>query len=121
MSAQQPILSTVLIQSFAEWCEARKELASETAHTVNQLLTIAVAEVCVVAETLLSQEEVLVLERLELKDIRPLSGFSQLMWLSLSANHIEDVTQLRSLTNLEHLFINNSEIAELTPTGSSDC
>ena len=35
------------------------------------------------------------------------------MWLSLSPNHIEGSTPLRSLTHLEHLLVNSHEVAEL--------
>ncbi|ASC69553.1 hypothetical protein XM38_004800 [Halomicronema hongdechloris C2206] len=42
--------------------------------------------------TLISQEDTLVLERLELQDLRPLASFTQVTWLSLSMNQIEDVT-----------------------------
>ena len=50
-------------------------VVSETAHTIDQFLMTGTDD-CVEAAALLSQGEVLVVERLGLKDIRPLSGFS---------------------------------------------
>lgn len=55
------------------------------------------------------QEDTLVLERLELQDLRPLAGFTQFTWLSLSMNQIEDVTPLRSLS------LGNNPIEDISP------
>jgi internalin A len=104
LSPEPAAVPDASIKTFTEWCEERAELPPETAHTVDQLLLLTGTKDCAAADALISQQETLILERLELQDLRPLSAFTQVTWLSLAVNDIEDITPLQSLTNLEYLY-----------------
>lgn len=51
----------------------------------------------------------------EIVDITPLTGLTQLTYLSLSGNAISDITPLANLTQLKSLWLDGNEISDITP------
>lgn len=66
------------------WCIHQAEGSPDAAHAIRQLLRIAGTDDCDQAEAILTQATTLALERMEIRDLRPLDSLSQLTWLSLS-------------------------------------
>ena len=103
VSAQQPALSTNPIQSFAEWDEARFELALETAHTVDQLRYYWNGKI-----------EYLALGNNRIDDLQPLSDLSQLDSLFVFSNEISDLTPLEPLTELRSRSLGYNPVEEVS-------
>lgn len=82
LSPESVAVPDAWIKTLNEWCEEPPELPPETAHTVDSLLLLPGTKDCAPADALSSQQETLILERLEFQDLRSLSAFTQVTWLS---------------------------------------
>ena len=57
----------------------------------------------------------LTLESLQISDLTPLAGFTNLTNLYLGDNQISDITPLDGLTNIKNLFLHRNEISNIYP------
>ena len=102
-------------QTFAQWCNSRNNLPSETQKTIEVLLQKAGTSNCSRADEKLSEATELMLFRRQLSDLRPLSSLTNLSELWLDTNYISDLSPLAALTNLKKLWLENNKIADITP------
>ena len=51
----------------------------------------------------------------DISNLSPLSGLTNLWWISLSRNSISDISPLAGLTNLGILYLNDNSISDISP------
>ena len=51
----------------------------------------------------------------DISNLSPLSGLTNLLWISLSQNSISDISPLASLNNLRILYLNDNSISDISP------
>ncbi|NEP10574.1 MAG: leucine-rich repeat domain-containing protein [Symploca sp. SIO2C1] len=101
--------------TFTEWCENIEYISAKARDTVEVLLKEVETKDCLTAEVELLRITELWLVYKSIVDIRPLSGLTNLTYLSLSNNQITDISPLSGLTNLTVLDLDDNEITDISP------
>ncbi|BAY84083.1 leucine-rich repeat-containing protein [Calothrix parasitica NIES-267] len=114
--ANQPLQQNK-VKTFTEYCQQKSTLPQVTKDTVEILLKKAGTQDCQQANRKLSNLTRLYLwdSDKQISDLKPLSGFTNLTYLSLWGNQISDLKPLSSLTNLTYLNLARNQISDLKP------
>ena len=92
VSVSQDELSPDRFATFADWCHHRDSLTPEAQHTVETLLEEAGTQECNQAEDRLTHLIELDLDFKQIVDVAPLATLTNLVWLYLSDNPLENRT-----------------------------
>ena len=112
--ANQPIN----FSSFADWCLHFDSLSQAARHTVEVLLKCAGTSDIDEANGILSSRNKLTISRNQISDITPLKSLTHLTHLYLYNHQISDITPLQSLTHLKTLDLRGNQISDITPLQS---
>ncbi|MCB9229332.1 MAG: leucine-rich repeat domain-containing protein [Deltaproteobacteria bacterium] len=122
---RDPLLAqgaTASYRGFLFHCQNRAQTSHEIQHTVDQLHKLTGMSSCQLSETHLKRKPFLVMRFMELRDLRPLTEFTQLTDLSLGGNSISDLSPLSELKNLISLNLGGqlggNLISDLSPLKS---
>ena len=107
-------------KTFTEYCQQKSILPQATKDTVEVLLKEAGTQNCQQANRKLSNLTRLSLwgSDKEISDLKPLSGFTNLTYLSIWGNQISDIKPLSGLTNLTDLNLAGNQISDIKPLSS---
>ncbi|MEH2318425.1 leucine-rich repeat domain-containing protein [Nostoc sp.] len=97
-------------KSFTDWCEQKSTLPPQTTHTIEVLLKKAQTQNCNQANQRLTNLTFLNLDLNKINDIKPLSSLNNLTSLYLNSNEITDIKPLSALKKLDILNIKNNPI-----------
>lgn len=107
------------MKTFASWCvlkEKRDFVLENDALTVEALLNVEGRKNCVEADRHLNALLKMKIKNAGLKSLKPLSAFKQLISLDLDKNDLTDLTPLKDLNNLVHLYLSqNPNLTNLGP------
>lgn len=120
ITATPTVVESIQTQSFADWCQRKASVPSDTRHTINVLLEIAKTNDCKLADSrirkhILKNGSFLYLRGRKISDLKPISGFTEITAIFLDNNQIRDLQPLTTLSNVSTAELGNNQISDLRP------